>query len=66
MRIKGYYRHIPETEHTRESTEFLTFRACHAQEAHTVLLEEGIPELDALKLVNKWNRIADLYRYWLD
>lgn len=66
MRYKGYYRFCPETENTNEFTEFLPFNGSHASEANTVLLNGGLQELPALRLINKWNRQAELFRYWIE
>jgi len=59
-----------ETEYWRQAVHAGTsvkerFTESHALEARTDFHDGGLRRLDALELVNKWNRQGGPYRYFL-
>lgn len=59
-----------ETEYWRQDVAAGTsvkarFNEVHAMEARTDLLDGGLRRLDALELLNKWNRQGGPWRYFL-
>jgi hypothetical protein len=60
--IESYYRIFLRTQEQYVEK----FNEFHAQEVSVPFFEgEGIPEVAALKLVNKWNRISNVSKYFL-
>lgn len=72
-----YMRHAPETAQCNESVERVPFNVSHQYEALNLSPQPftdkewpttpaALPRDMALELVNKWNRNAEQYRYWLE
>lgn len=67
--VTHYTRHAPETDNTREHVARERFNDSHIAElqrmgAHVYALP--LTRAWALELVNKWNRNAESFRYWIE
>lgn len=62
MRYRTYQRKMLSSGQVRECE----FDSTHFKEAGLPTMSVGMPQLEALELVNKWNREPKTFVYWLE